>query len=153
MLIPLDSVVCLRPSEHPAGSLLVIPRRSKERVDACWAMRFDLIGDSGNEPWMLFLNEPPFGPRASASKCRDFRGDDDAVLGTLDQPTERTVEINPEGWVAGSQIARDQATGFVAIGEFGCRLIGWFDHGYNHQHVYINSDNWAATASESPRVL
>lgn len=147
--IPLDCVASLRPGEHPAGSLLAIPRRSKERREPCWAIRFDLTGDAGREPWMLFLNEPPFGPRGSASKCRDFHGDDDAVLGTLAEATERTVEIDPNGWISGSQIAPDQAAGFVAIGNFGLRLIGWFDRRYDHQQVYVDTNNWTATADES----
>lgn len=149
MNLPLDSVCCLRPSEHPSGTLLAIPRRSKEIIEPCWAVRFDYVVDGGKEPWLLYLNEPPFGPRANVAKCRDFHSDDDAVLGTIDGMTERTVEIDSKGWIPGSQIAPDQAAGLVAIGEFGFRVIGWFERGYGHQYPYIDGSAWTATSGET----
>lgn len=151
--IPVGSP-CMKPSEHPAGTLIAVAPQSKKAPTVCWALRFDDVQDGEETGCLYLLNGSPLGPAGenNVMSCRDGHIDDLAVIG-IGPPNFRVeIEFDPNDWIRDNDIAWYDAKAHVAIGEFGARLCGFDQYRRQQSRVWIDCATWRSDL-EAPRLV
>jgi hypothetical protein len=142
--LPTSIMTFATPETLPGGSLVFVPPHGKAAPSP--ALRFDQKDDDGKIwQWLLWLQGAPWGAdktQRTATRCRDFHANDEAVPAIVPGPSVRLdVEIDMRT-DAIEDLSWYHANGVIACSEFGVRVAAREHSDHRSNSVPIDPITW-----------